>query len=474
MRSISLAFFGAVLLLMMLQQSCSVGPNLTEHPVPLPQQYLNDTLPPDSAEMVSWWNLFNDPVLDSLVRLALDTNRNLLVAAQRVEQARLQTRIAKGEFGPKINAVGNMVGGNFFNVPRSDNFEFFFGGANASWEIDFWGKFRRLSQNAKANYLSSMSAQRAVQISLISEVTRQYFNLLEYQASLEISEETLELRRATLDIIEARFDKGIAAEIDLNQSQIQYAIAKEAVPIYRQLYYNTMLALRLLTGQNPGPVEPGLELEQIALQDSIPPGLPAQIIEKRPDVQQAWYDAVAQNALVGAAQANRFPAITLSGMVGGAGSDFSNFGSAALAYNVGGGLVAPLFHWNQNLRRVQFEKAGTEAALFNYENSVLTALSEVETALVNIQANEDRIEANLERTEAAVNALYLSDQRYIRGVTSYLEYLESQRQAFDAQLALATSRADLLRSYMDLYRAIGGGWISEEEQQQFEEEQEED
>lgn len=173
------------------------------------------------------------------------------------------------------------------------------------------------------------------------------------------------------------------------------------------------------------------------------------------------------------AQANRFPAITLTGLAGYSSSNIVGTATGGFVWNAGAGLVAPLFHWNQNLRRVQVEKAGTRAAIFNYENAVLTALSEVESALIGIQASQDRIEANQERSDAAVNALYLSDQRYIRGVTSYLEYLESQRQAFDAQLALAASRASLLRSYMDLYRAIGGGWISEEEQRAYEAEQEE-
>lgn len=471
LRSISGRLIIGSLFLLILQQSCSVGPNLTEHPVPVPEQYLNDTLVPDSTELMSWWTMFNDPVLDSLVKLSLDTNRNLLVAIQRVEQTRLQSRIAKGDFGPKISATGTMSSGNYLNVPTGDQLDVYLGGATLSWEIDFWGKYRRLSQNAKATYLSTVAAQRAVQISLISEVTNQYFDLLEYQAALTISEETVELRLATLEIIKARFEEGISAEIDLNQSEIQYAIAKQAVPIYRELYYNSMLALRLLTGQNPGPVVAGLKLQDIELKDSLPPGLPAQIIERRPDIQQAWFDAIAQNALVGVAQANRFPSITLTGLLGVAGSDFSNFGATTMAWNAGAGLIAPLFYWNQNLRRVQFEKAGTQAALFNYENQVLIALSEVESALIGIQANEDRIDANQDRTVAALNALNLSDQRYIRGVTSYLEYLESQRQAFEAQLALASSRGDLLRSYMALYRATGGGWISEEEKQAFEDEQ---
>ncbi len=470
-KSISFTLIAAGGLLMILQQSCSVGPNLTEHPVNVPEEYLSDSLAPDSSELVSWWTMFNDPVLDSLVRVALDTNRNLLIAAQRVEQARLQTRIAKGEFGPKINATGSVTSGNYINLPTGQDLDVILGGATFSWEIDFWGKYRRMSQNAKASYLSSISAQRAVQISLISEVISQYFNLLEYEAGLRISEETLKLRQSTLDIIQARFEKGIAAEIELNQSQIQYAIAKQAIPLYRELYYNSMLALRLLTGQNPGPVQRGLPLKEISLQGDLPPGLPAQIIERRPDIQQAWYDAVAQNALIGVAQANRFPAITLSGLAGVAGNDFANLGASSFAWNASAGLLAPLFHWNQNLRRVQFEKAGTQAALYNYENQVLIALSEVESALIGIRANEDRIVANIERTEAALNALNLSDQRYIRGATSYLEYLESQRQAFEAQLALASSRGDLLRSYMALYKAIGGGWVNEKEKEAFEEEQ---
>ena len=452
--------------LLVLAYSCAVGPNLNRDEYDqAPRVFLNDTLPNDSTDVLEWWALFNDPVLDSLIKMAIDSNKNLLIAAQRVEQARLRANITRAEFGPKFNVQSQAIRGNYFGLPGGSLTDNFFAGATMSWELDFWGKIRRLNQNAKAIYLASEYGQRALQISLITEVASQYFTLLEFRKSLEIAQQTLELRLQTLEIIQARFDKGTIPEIDLNQSQIQFAIAEAAVPFYRQAVLQSELSIRVLLGQAPGPVNTGLSLEDIELEDEMPPGIPAQLLANRPDIQQAWYEAVAQNALIGAAQANRLPSISLTGTLGLAANDFSNFDPVFPAWYAGASLLGPLFYWNQNLRQVQIERAETEAVLQAYQNQVLISLAEVEGALIDIQANEDIINSTANRTDAALNALMLSDERYKRGVTSYLEYLNSQSEAFDAQLSLANSQADLLRSYINLYRALGGGWISEEEKE---------
>jgi multidrug efflux system outer membrane protein len=258
---------------------------------------------------------------------------------------------------------------------------------------------------------------------------------------LDIAIATVALRDSTLQIIEERFEKGIIPEIDLNQAQIQLAIAESEAPVWKRLSAQTELQIKLLAGEIPGQVASPRSLEDL-LQGpvNLPSDLPLSILGRRPDVLAAEQELIAQNALVGAAQANRLPNISLSALLGGVGSDLSSLSSNGLAWNMGGSILGPVFFFNRFKRLADIEKSRREQAQLNYELTVLNALQEVKSSLVAVEALSEELEARRAHFKAALNAEKLSKARYLEGVTRYLEFLESQRQAFQAQQNLAATQ----------------------------------
>ena len=306
-------------------------------------------------------------------------------------------------------------------------------------------------------------------ISLISDVVSTYFVLQRNRAELDIAKRNVALRDSMLNIITSRFEKGIVPKIDVNQAQIQYAIAAGSVPFYTRRVAQTEHALSVLIGRNPGRIAPGRPLEEQNIDIALPQKSPVDLLENRPDVLAAEFSLIAQNARIGAAQANRLPTISINGLLGIASNDINQLSFSNPLWNLGGQLVGPLFYWRQLKRQVDIEVSRRSQSLANYENTVFNALREVEDALIEIRTIQEEVTISEQRVEAALNAQELSKERYSQGVTSYLEFLESQRQAFDAELLLAGNRAALLTAYIKLYKALGGGWLSEDEKKSAEE-----
>ncbi|NVJ86699.1 MAG: efflux transporter outer membrane subunit [Algoriphagus sp.] len=417
-----------------------------------------DTLLIDSAVNIEWFSLFPDEVLQELVQKALENNQDLEIAAESIQQAQAALVIQRSQMLPSIGYSGAAQRGNFAGFDLGSTQNVFSGFGSVNWEIDFWGKYRRLNEAAQANILASEEGQRAIKLSLINTVANAYFRLIEYKMRLEISEQTLSLRDSMLSIIEQRFDKGIIAEIDLNQAQIQKAIAAGSIPIWERLIVSSENLLSRLTGELPDRKDIGIALLDQPEEISFPEILPGELLVRRPDILIAEQDVIASNALLGAAKANRLPNISLSGVLGVAGSQFSSLGSNGASWNLGGSILGPLFNWGALQRQVDIEESRTRQAVLNYERTVLSAYEEVENLLYSIQSLKRELVARKDHVEAAVKAQFLSQERYNQGVTSYLEYLESQRQAFDAQLNFAGTKQELLSSYAALYAALGGGW----------------
>jgi multidrug efflux system outer membrane protein len=268
-------------------------------------------------------------------------------------------------------------------------------------------------------------------------------------------------------IIQSRYNYGIIPEIDLNQAQIQRAISAAAVPVYKRAVAVTESSLSVLLGHYPHEILTGLPLIQQTEPPKIPEGIPSELLLRRPDVMEALALYQAQNALIGAAQAMRWPSLNITGLLGYATNDLMAFNTGGLAWAVAGSLTGPLFQFGKNKRRVEIEKANTNAMLKNYENVAIRAFKEVEDALIAIQTLKEELAAQKQRNVAAINAEYLSEQRYDKGQTSYLEVLESQRQSFEAQLQYSQTLRDMLNAHVTLYKALGGGWLSPEEEQAF-------
>ncbi len=449
--------------------SCTFGPDFQKPQVDTLQTFRFGELEVDSIANLDWWSLFNDPVIDTLVREALNNNKDLLIATARIEEARAALGFTSADMYPKLDIQAGATRGNFNGTSQSPNLaNNFYISPVLSWEIDFWGKLRRATESARAEMLASEYSLRTVQIGLISEVISAYFLLLDYSQRLEISKEALNSRIRSLDIIQQRFNHGIIPEIDLNQAQIQKEIAEAAIPIFERAKAQAENALSILLGRNPGVIDKDSTFFITAQPPEIPVGIPSNILERRPDIRQAEYQLMAQNAKIGVAVAMRFPSINLTGFLGAASGDLSTITDNGLGWSVAGGLFGPIFNFNKNIARVEIEEARTKQALYNYEKTVINSFREVEDALIEVDTYKRQLEAKERQFKAAKNAENLSRQRYDKGVTSYLEVLETERSSFNTELELSEVRDNYYKAYVKLYKALGGGWITKEEKAEAE------
>ncbi len=446
---------------------CAMGPDFKKPVLETPDNFrFSDS---ESKEIVNlkWWELFDDPVLYSLVVTALTDNKDLMIAASRIEEARAALGFTKADQYPRLDLEAGAAVGNYLGISRSSTTDkYAFIAPVLSWEIDFWGKYRRSTQAARAELMASEFSLRTVQISLISEIVSTYFLLLDYHQRLKISKQTLDSRLYSLDIIQKRFDKGIIPEIDLNQAQIQKEIAAGAIPLYQRLIANTENALSILMGKFPGEIKTGNDLNQQAVPPDIPSGLPSSILERRPDIAEAMYLLEAQTARIGVAQALRFPSITLTGLFGVASSELSSISTDGTVWSVGGSLLGPIFDFKKSRQRVEIENERTQQALYRYENRVLFAFREVSDALNDIRTYKEQISTVERKLKAAENAAALSKMRYDKGVTSYLEVLDTERTLFDVGLEYSELKQQFYNAYVRLYKALGGGWLTKAEMEQ--------
>jgi multidrug efflux system outer membrane protein len=467
--------FVKLLFLSLIIVSCKVGPNYQRPSVKSPDQFRFTHGAQDSTIDLRWWELFRDEDLKNLINSALVNNYDVKIAASRIDEAMYIVGYNKADYWPKLGyGISGARGQD--NVPSQSKvmgpYNDFAGTANLVWELDFWGKYRRSTEAAQAELLASEYGRAAVQIGLISSVAETYFLLLDYRSLYEISVKTLESRRESLRIIQERFNKGIVAEIDLNQAQIQEAIAEAAIPLYQRWVAQTEHAMSILLGTNPGEILVARSLMDQPIPPDIPTGVPSSLIERRPDVLAAEQMVAAQNARIGVAQAMRFPSISISGMLGAASSELSNFFTGdAFVWSVGAGIFGPIFEFGKNKRRVQIERERMIQDSLYYAQTVIQAFREVEDALIEITTLEKESQARMKQMGAAQNAAMLSKQRYDGGVTSYLEVLDSERTQFDSELAASDTYQQYLNAYVKLYKALGGGWISEEEMKQAQQNQ---
>ncbi|KPJ78576.1 MAG: hypothetical protein AMJ54_02850 [Deltaproteobacteria bacterium SG8_13] len=457
----------AAVLTTVILTGCMLGPDFVPPAVETPEEYRFDAEQAAVDVNLKWWELFEDPVLCELVTTALDNNRDVKIAVSRIEEARAALGFTKADQYPRIDIEGDARVGNFFGAGRSDTTDnSAFIAPTLSWEIDFWGRFRRSTESAQADLLASEYSLRTIQLSLISEVASTYYRLLDFRRRLQIARQTLESRMQSLDIIEQRFKEGIIPELDVNQSQIQMEIAAAAIPLFQRQIAQTENALNILLGRLPGAIRSDEDLDRLLMPPEIPAGIPSTLLERRPDIAQTLYQLQAQTARIGVAEALRLPAISLTGLLGVASSELSNRTSEGIVWSAGASLTGPLFNFGKNKRRVEIEEARTRQVLFFYENTVLTAFREVEDALVAVETYKRQVDAVGRQAVAARNANNLSKDRYDQGITSYLEVLETERQLFSAELDYSELKQQQLNAYVGLYKALGGGWISEEEMQQ--------
>ncbi|WP_321418618.1 efflux transporter outer membrane subunit [uncultured Desulfobacter sp.] len=438
----------------------TLGPDFEAPVVDVPAAY---RFAPDDAgqdQDLKWWELFKDPVLYELVTTALENNQDLKTALSRIEEARFSFGMTRADRFPALNLGGGGFVGNYSGTRSTFTNKNLYISPTLSWELDFWGKFKRATTAAYAQILASAYGAWAVRTSLIADVVSAYYQLLDYRQRLEMSKETLTSRQDGLDIITKRFDKGIIPKIDVNQAQIQLEVAAGAIPSYERLIAKTEHRLKLLMGSLPGAVRTVVALDKEPLPPMIPVGMPASLLARRPEIKSALALVHAANEKIGVAVAQRFPAISLTGVLGLASSEVSDITNHGGIWNLSGSLLGPLFDFNKSKFRVEVAKEQTRQALFNYQEVVLTAFKEVEDALVEVDTYRRESDASQRKVAAAENAYKLSFERYDKGVSSYLEVLDSQRTLFSAQLEYSQNRQLYFNAYVNLYKALGGGWLS--------------
>lgn len=441
---------------------CRVGSDFRSPEVVVPERYRYMPGSGDTLVNLRWWRIFRDTTLQCLIMTALEQNKDAAVAASRLEQARLNLRATRANLFPSLAYQATAeygTDGGSVKLPKAT--QAYSVKPSVSWEIDFFGKLSRATEAARDQMLASEQGYRAVLVSLVGEVASAYFSLLEYDRNLEVSRETYDTRRESLRLVQASFDYGAVSELDLSQAKQLVASASAAIPQYERAIAQTEHALSILLGRNPGPVlRGGASLLEQYVPVDIPVGIPSDLLHRRPDVLQAYYDLAAQTQQIGIAEALRLPSVSITGQGGTLGDEVRHlFKSGSWVWGVSGGITGPIFNFGRLKANADLQREKTREALLNYEQTVLTALGDVENALVAIRTYRAQTQASWAFLQNARLAARLSQERYQRGMTDYLEVLDSERSVYQAELDYASVWQARLDSFVQLYKALGGGWL---------------
>lgn len=466
----------AVLIAAGLITSCTVGPNYHRPAVQVPQGFrAPDPLPAPQVESfadLKWWEVFKDPELQELVKTALRQNYDLLDAVARVEEARANLGITRSNQFPQVGASGDL---QFTRLSRDGSFALpasLVPSQNRNWgeaslnllsfEVDLWGRLRRATEAARANLLSAEENRKAVVTTLVSDVATGYFTVRELDYELEISSRTLDDRRISLRLVQARQSRGVATLLDLRQSEQLVDAAAETIPAIQQQIEQTENQISLLLGKNPGEVMPheGAFNENL-FPPEVPAGLPSALLERRPDIREAEQNLIAANADIGVAKAAYFPQLSLSGLIGGQSSQLSSlFSGPHSTWSFVPQLTQPIFTAGRLRSNVRLAEAQRDDAVVQYRKAIQTAFTDVSNALIAHQ----RVRQSRVHQEALVAALEdrkrLAYARYFGGVDTQLNALEADNDLLQAQLNLRQIRLNELLSVVQLYKALGGGWQS--------------
>ena len=449
---------------------CTLGPDYERPELETPPAYIQPVEQGENFANKPWWDLFQDEQLQALIRVALEENQDLGIAIARIEEFRATLGVTRADQFPRVDiaASGSRSDPSQNTIPGSitddfnDNYRL---SGDVSFELDLFGRLRRSTEAARGELLAAEETRRSITISLIANVASTYMLLRDLDAQMEIARRTEITRTDSLGIIEARFEKGTVPRVDVNQAEIELAVASAAVAAAERQVAQTEHALSLLLGRNPGRITRGLPLEQQAVPPDIPAGLPSELLQRRPDVLASEASLAAQTARIGIAEALRWPSISLTGSLGFESQELSTLtDSGSDFWSFGGNILAPLFNKGANRSRVDAEVARTEQALLSYEQTVQSAFAEVEDALVAVRTYRKEHEARVRQVTAARSAAFLSRARYDGGVTSYLEVLDSERSLFSAELTESQTLRLYINAIIELYKALGGGWDPESDE----------
>jgi outer membrane protein, multidrug efflux system len=458
---------------------CTVGPNYRRPPLDVPLAYrqpADETTTKPSGNRTGqiaasqnaaslgqekWWEVFEDKELQALIRTALRNNYDVRIAAARVLEAQAQLGIVRADQFPTVSAGGNISSQQSAKIGPIPAFEITQGQVNASaaWNLDFWGKYRRATEAARANLLANQWAQEEVIATLVASVASDYFVLRQLDLELEISQSTLSSRRDSLQLTQTLEQHGINSLLDVRQSeQLVYTAAAEVPDLERQITQEEN-AISILLGNNPGDIPRGLKLTEQPHAPEVPVGLPSSLLERRPDILEAEQNLIAANAQIGVARAAYFPQISLTGTAGYESAALSNlFSGPAGIWNVAASVSQPIFQGGRLKSNVRLAEAQREQALLTYQQVIQGAFRDVSNALVAYRKDREfRIQQG-HLVDAAQDAARLSEVRFKAGTADYLEVLTNNTNYFSAELELAQAEGNELTALVQLYQALGGGW----------------
>jgi outer membrane protein, multidrug efflux system len=408
-----------------------------------------------------WWDVFEDKELQGLIRTALQKNYDVRIAATRVLQAQAQLGITRADQLPSLSVGGNVTSQRNPTIGPVPSFEVTQGElvGSASWNIDFWGRYRRATESARATLLANQWAQKEVIATLVANLATDYFQLRQLDLQLEISKNTLNSRQDSLDLTKTLEEHGINSLLDVRQSeQLVYTAATEVPDLERQIQQEEN-AISILIGSNPQDVPRGLKLTEQPHAPEVPVGLPSALLERRPDIREAEENLVAANAQIGVARAAYFPQISLTGTAGYESPKLTDlFTGPAGVWNLAGSLTQPIFEGGRLKSGVRLAEAQHEQLLLTYQQTIQGAFRDVSNALVAYRKNREFRIQQQHLADSAEDAAKLSEVRFKAGTTDYLEVLTNETNYFSAELGLAQAQGNELTALVSLYLALGGGW----------------
>ena len=456
----------SVILASSLIAGCTVGPNYHKPAIQTPTEYRDLRESPQAQEQAAsyatlpWWQVFQDPQLQELIRTALKQNYDLQLATERINAERAQLAITRSDQFPQAQGSGTFSGGKEQNFQT--RFNFLSLALDAAFQLDFFGRYRRATEAARAQLLASEEARHTVTLTLVSDVASAYFALLQLDLELQITQDTVKTQEDSVRLTSLRLNRGVATRLDVLQSQQVLDTANARIPDLERQIAQEEDAISILIGDYPQGVQRGRPLEEQALPPDVPPGLPSTLLERRPDIRQAEQVLIAANAEIGVAKALFFPQISLTGSGGGAFGRSSAFTSLMSSqtpiWSYGAQVSQPLFTGGALRGNLHLAESQHEQALISYKQAIQRAFGDVSDALIGYQkfhevrVQQEQLVADLEES------VRLSITRYQGGTTTYLEVLDGQRSLFNAQLTLAEARGNEYQSLVQLYRALGGGW----------------
>lgn len=455
-------------LISLLVAGCMVGPDYVRPPVDAPAAWrLSEPEVKDLAN-TAWWEQFGDPVLNDLVATALRENKDLLIATARIDEFAGNYGFVRSGLFPQIgvgyeasrqqNVRTDVVGASANNVYNSYDIAL-----GASWEIDIWGRIRRQTEAARAQLLATEEGRSAVVLSLVGSLAGAYTNLRSLDRQLEIARETAKSRGESYELFKLRFEGGVISLLELSQNKSQYEEALASIPPLEKAIAQQENGLSVLLGRNPGPIARGKAIDQLAL-PAIPAGLPSDLLERRPDIRRAEQNLIAANAQIGAAKAAYFPTISLTGLFGYASPSFSNlFNSQNKVWQYSAPISMPIFTAGAIAGQVQAAEAVQQQALFGYQKAIQEAFREVNDSLVSQDRTREQLLAQRRQVEALQQYASTARLRYDNGYTSYIEVLDAERSLFNVQLQFTQTKQVQLQAMINLYLAMGGGWVVEAE-----------